>query len=270
MPRPFFALIATLLLVACETVIGSDDRIRIADVQAEYDREFRAAIAADGLTAQPGRFEGTLAMISAGASGQSAALTAFYTLLEGMIHLQTNALGQARAIAPEVEAAAPTLNTDGVPRRNTVLAENYRSMLRGREAVAALRSLTRNSAEDHAQRVEIVSDIEAETAAVTRRLCRKDAVDDGASVVAAYQAAALVEADRALALACIPRITDPAACEGFLERRAQLQDARSLLARFIGDITETSQVAGIRRQIDRDLSQSLDGGPPPLPIDPCD
>ncbi|MDW3222803.1 MAG: hypothetical protein R8G34_07945 [Paracoccaceae bacterium] len=269
MIRILISILMTLSVASCGVPLTTQDRTRISALQATYDRDFREAIAADGLDVGKERFSRTLAALPSETTGQSDALTGFYTLLEGMIYLQTGQLGLAQAIAPEVAAAADNLNTDGIERRNVILANNYAALVAGRSATASLAQLTSNSTEQQAQRLAIVRDIETRTEAVSRRLCRAGSVDEGAAVVAAYQASFLVEADRALAQACIPIQTDAAACAGFLGNRVQLQDARNLMAAFAGSISGTSQIADIQRQIESDLLQSQDGQPLAAPDDPC-
>lgn len=269
MIRMLISILTTLSVAGCGVPLTSQDRTRIATVQATYDRDFREAIAADGLEIKPDRFSRTLAALPSESTGQSSTLAAFYSLLEGMVYLQTGQLGLAQAIAPEVTASANELNSDGIERRNVVLANNYASLVAGRAATASLANLTNNSAEQQTQRLEIVSDVEKRTEAVTRKLCKAGSVDQGAALIAAYQASFLIEADRALARACIPIETDPAACAGFLGERTQLRDARDLMAAFSSPISSTSQIADIQLQIERDLLQSQDGEPLTAPADPC-
>lgn len=266
--------LACVSMSACDirfgdTGLSETDRVQIADVQATYDREFQAAVSSDGLGVQPGRFDQTLALISDADTASGPTVGAFFTLLEGLIYLQTGALGEAQLIAPEVATAARTLETDGVARRNVVLARTYSELVTGALAVDSLPSANAFDGGAQKQRIEAAKAITSSADDVTRKLCDAGPVDEGAAFVAAYQASFLVEADRALSLACVPRVTDPDACAGFLTGREELQTARALLASFAKNTDARSQIARIQTQIDRDLSQSNDGAPLPAPTSPC-
>ncbi|MEM9341598.1 MAG: hypothetical protein AAGA87_00985 [Pseudomonadota bacterium] len=276
MTRILLALAMVTVLAGCPGTQGGPlsgpDVARVAEVQATYDAEFRAAVAADGVGVRAGRFSRTLAAVSGDRSGLSPAVAGFYSLLEGLVYLQTGQLGQARAIAPEVGASASALNAGGVERRNGVLAENFADLVAVREAEASLRRLTSNSASENAQRVAVVRAIETRSAAVTRRLCRANtgAGDEGTAFVAAYTATSLVQADRALARACLPLATDAELCAGFLNGREQLQDARNLMAAFAGPLERQSgQIAGVTAAIERDLRANQDGAPLGAAVSPC-
>ena len=270
-------LVLTLVtgIVGCTGLRGalSDaDQVRVRDVQAVYDADFRAAVVADGVGVAPGRFARTLAVLPSDTSGLSQPVRGFYTLLEGLIYLQTGQLGQAKAIAPEVTGAASRLNTGGIADRNAIMAENFADLVAAREAEASLAKLSSNSAADNARRVAVVRDIQTRTRAVTGRLCKADAGegDEGKAFVAAYQATALVQADRALQRACLPFATDAALCAGFLGERASLQDARNLMAAFGGPLADdSSQIARLRRDIERELIANQDGAPLGPAQSPC-
>jgi hypothetical protein len=269
MLRIVILLVGFVGLGACAaTGLDPVDRARVDDVQRTYDSEFRAAIASQGLNVRVDSFSRTLEMIQRDQNPNSQ-IASYYDLLEGLIYLQTGQLGLAQAAAPEITASARQLDADGIAPRNVVLAENYADLVDARIETDKLRSLDRNSAEQHTQRVAIVSDIEARTARVTNRLCGLGTVDDGAAFVAAYQATSLLEADNAMARACVPDVTDAEACGRFLEIRPQLNEARNMLAAFAGDVTETSQIAQTRRKIEQDLRHRAGGGPVPPPTDPC-
>jgi hypothetical protein len=269
MLRTVILLVGLVGLGACVVTSPSpEDRARLDDVQRTYDSEFRAAISSQGLNVRADSFPRTLEMIQHDQNPNNQ-IASYYALLEGLIYLQTGQLGLAQAAAPEITASARQLDADGIAPRNVVLAENYADLVDARIETDELRSLERNSAEQHAQRVAIVSDIEARTARVTKRLCRLGAANDGAAFVAAYQATSLLEADNAMSRACVPDVTDAEACGRFLGNRPQLNEARNMLAVFTGDVTDISQIAQTRRKIEQDLSRRAGGVPVPPPTDPC-
>ncbi|MEM8591227.1 MAG: hypothetical protein AAGF13_01755 [Pseudomonadota bacterium] len=275
MTRVILALALMIGLVGCEAVqqgLGEIDRTRVAEVQAVYDADFRSAVAADGVGVRAGRFDRTLAALPSDTSGLSPAVSGFYTLLEGLVYLQTGQLGQASVIAPEVTNVASSLRADGIARRNAILAENFADLVAAREAEASLAELTGNSASDTSQRAAVVRDIEARGRAVTQRLCRTNAGagDEGSAFVAAYQATAFVQADRALQRVCLPTAKDGELCPGFLGGRKQLMDARNLMAAFATPLTgASSQIANIQTNIERELVANQDGAPLDPPVTPC-
>lgn len=268
MLRTTIMLLGVVVLAACATPVPQPaDRARIAQVQDTYDGEFRTAVSTQGLDVNPGSFPKTLELILSGAENEQ--VDSFFTLIEGLIFLQTSQLGLAQAVAPEITASANKLATEGIDSRNVVLANNYADLVGARADVDTLRSLDRNTLEQHTQRVAIVKDIEARTAKVTRRLCRRGDTDDGAAFVAGYQATSLLEADNAMSRACVPDITDADACDRFLGQRPQLNEARDLMAAFSGDADEASQIAQTRRRIEQNISRRAGGAAMPPPTDPC-
>ncbi|SLN70823.1 hypothetical protein ROA7450_03865 [Roseovarius albus] len=268
MLRTIIMLLGVVVLAACPGPVPDQaDRARITQVQETYDSEFRTAVSTQELDVKPGSFPKTLKLIQNGAENEQ--VDSFYTLIEGLIFLQTGQLGLAQAVAPEITGSTNKLATDGIASRNVVLARNYADLVGTRADVDTLRSLDRNTLEQHTQRVAIVKDIEARTAKVTRNLCRLGEADDGAAFVAAYQATSLLEADNAMSRACVPDITDAEACGRFLGQRPQLNEARDLMAAFSGDAAEASQIAQTRRKIEQDMSQRAGGAALPPPTDPC-
>ncbi len=269
MLRNVFLVVGFVCLAGCGTPgLTPQDQNRVSEVQETYDREFRAAVSSQGLDVRSGSFPETLGMIEADQT-PTPQIASYYDLLEGLIYLQTGQLGLAQAAAPDITSSARQLDTEGISPRNVVLAENFADMVDARVDTEGLRKLDRNTAQQHAQRVAIVGDIEARTERVTKRLCRSGAADDGAGFVAAYQATSLLEADNAMSRACVPDVTDAEACGRFLGNRPQLNEARNMLAAFSIGAAETSQVAQLRRQIDQDLSRRAGGAPLPPPGNPC-
>ena len=257
---------------ACVKFPGAQEPVDVSKIQTIYDQDFRIALATDGLDAKPSRFSRTLRALDEAGTPDSPALKAYYDLLAGLIFVQTGQLGEAAAIAPQIEDGVPLLKTEGIERRNTILAESFDAMVAGKTAVETLQKLTRNTEEQHVQRIEIVSEIESSTKGLARDLCKhgpESGGDDGVAFVAANQASFLVEADRAMARACIPRATDPEACSGFLNDRSQLQTARDLLATFASDTSDTSQIAQLQNTIERDLAQAGGGAATSAPVNLC-
>jgi hypothetical protein len=266
------ALIAALFLVACVTTttqgtLNDSEKLRVAEIQKIYSADFDAAVRADGLSVGQERFARTLVALPN--SDRTGPVGAFYTLLEGLIFLQTNQLGKAQAIATEISEQTAALQTDGIPSRNVVLGQNYADLVKGHVAVSTLKGLNRDTLEQHAQRIEIVKDIETLNTTATRRLCKSGVTDDGAGFVAANLATYLVEADRALSRACIPTVTNAAQCAPFIGNRAQLVVARNLLATFADGLPDGSQISQMRRQIERDLSLANPGSPLGNPENVC-